>query len=971
MAMRAVLTPSGPPKRLANHWLLLGLLGGGLLFLFFNSLDPHQLLFDNDHPLGARMADCYRMPGRFMGTWSDLSWLGGEAPAASPSITMLLASVVSPVIFLKIYTPFTLLFLGFSAWLFFRQLKLSPLVCVLGGVAAGLNSHFLSNACWGLGNWNLAAGCIFLAMAALYAQSIPKVWERGVLAGLAVGMCVMEGYDVGAILSIYFGAFILFRSFNDDAPIGRKVFNATVAGTLVVLFAAIIAYHTMHTLVETQVEGVAAMGQDVQTKQSRWRSATQWSLPKIETLQVFIPGIFGYRLSGNITQKDHSGAYWGRIGQDPRIARLGSDDPAERASAIADLNLPESYLTNLSTLDRHSRTDGMMAISKKSGIYWRYSGSGECAGTIVSLLALFGLANFFRKDHPFSRSEHYAVGFWGAAALFSLVASWGRFSFLYQFLYKLPYFSTIRNPIKFMHFFHIAWIILAAYGMEVLYRRSVRGPERNTSDLLPSHLQQWWGKVTGFDRKWTLFMIILAGVSVVGTALLFLSRNAFLRYLQDQSVSLPLAAGDARTLGVAGFCVAMCAVFIVFLVAGMVVIAAILSGAWTGSRHTLAWATLAVLLICDLVRTDFPWIHYYDYVEKYGLNSVTDFLLEKPWEHRVIGKLEPRGPGSGITQGFGQLYFFWLQNDFPYHDIQTLDFPQMAHMPDLDRLYLKNFELAGADIASTDLRPAVRLWQLTNTRYVLASASAMDFLNRRADPDHHSFKLRGLFNIARKPNIEAVGDVGDLTVESGPKGDYGIIEYPLALPRAKLYSNWRTPTNDVEALALLGSQEFDPWQTVLVAHNTPLTLSVSTNTADPGTVTITDYNPKFARLEADVKTSAVLLFNDRIGSDWHVRIDGANSTLLRCNYIMRGVSVTPGHHVVEFIFKQPLDSLYVSVSAIVIGIILGGYLIITRQRSSVTPAPPAPSPSAQAAPPPPPVASSAKGQKGNGKAKRV
>ena len=110
---------------------------------------------------------------------------------------MLLATLFSPVAYLKIYAPFTLLFLGFSAWLFFRQLNFGPMVCVLGGVAAGLNSHFLSNACWGLGNWNLSAGCTFLAMAAFYAKSIPKVWERAVLAGLAVGMNVMEGYDVG------------------------------------------------------------------------------------------------------------------------------------------------------------------------------------------------------------------------------------------------------------------------------------------------------------------------------------------------------------------------------------------------------------------------------------------------------------------------------------------------------------------------------------------------------------------------------------------------------------------------------------------------------------------------------------------------------------------------------------------------------------------------------------------------------
>ena len=130
--------------------------------------------------------------------------------------------------------------------------------------------------------------------------------------------------------------------------------------------------------------------------------------------------------------------------------------------------------------------------------------------------------------------------------------------------------------------------------------------------------------------------------------------------------------------------------------------------------------------------------------------------------------------------------------------------------------------MAGADIRTTDLRPAVRLWQLTNTRYVLATASAVEFLNQRADPAHRGFKLQGLFNMAHKPNIDAISDIGDYTAESGVKGEYGIIEYPGTLPRAKLYSNWRTPTNDAATLALLADQEFDPWKTVLIATNTPL-----------------------------------------------------------------------------------------------------------------------------------------------------
>jgi hypothetical protein len=87
--------------------------------------------------------------------------------------------------------------------------------------------------------------------------------------------------------------------------------------------------------------------------------------------------------------------------------------------------------------------------------------------------------------------------------------------------------------------------------------------------------------------------------------------------------------------------------------------------------------------------------------------------------------------------------------------------------------------------------------------------------------------------------------------------------------------------------------------------------------------------------------------------------------MLRCNYIMRGVFLTPGHHIVEFQFKPSLKTLYISLSAIVLGILLAGYLIITRV-SGATPA-------AQTVPTPLPAPAAStnpsKGQKGSGKTK--
>ena len=55
--------------------------------------------------------------------------------------------------------------------------------------------------------------------------------------------------------------------------------------------------------------------------------------------------------------------------------------------------------------------------------------------------------------------------------------------------------------------------------------------------------------------------------------------------------------------------------------------------------------------------------------------------------------------------------------------------------------------------------------------------------------------------------------------------------------------------------------------------------------------------------------------------------------LLRCNFIMRGVQLTPGAHTVEFDFSLPSGPLKVTLAATVIGILLIGLLVFLTRKS--------------------------------------
>jgi hypothetical protein len=279
---------------------------------------------------------------------------------------------------------------------------------------------------------------------------------------------------------------------------------------------------------------------------------------------------------------------------------------------------------------------------------------------------------------------------------------------------------------------------------------------------------------------------------------------------------------------------------------------------------------------------------------------------------------------GGSDQNFGGLCHWWLENDYPYNDIQSLEIDQAPRMPLLDSAYIGNFGIRSGN----DLTPALRLWKLTNTRYIFADARLEALLNQLAQPPN-SFHTIMRMDMAIKPGVSQVEDAGDMTVKTNATGSLALIEFPGALPRCKLYSNWQM-ADDQTTLQLLLSPGFNVDKTVLVATNTPISEKPGSTEADPGTVEITHYQSKHLVLQADAKTPAVLLLNDRTGDWWRVWVDQTPAPILRCNYIMQGVFVPPGRHTIDFRFQPPLKFLYISVAALVIGVFLGGYVIFNH-----------------------------------------
>jgi len=854
-----------------------------IALLFAAVFRPEMVLFSNDGTLGALFSQGAQAHEAFSGLWKPLNWVGEVAPSAQTNLTLaLFLALQSAVAFSKFYVPISLLFLGVSAAWFCRRAGLGGKTAILVGIAAALNSNPVSYACWGLAPKALTQGFALLALGLLLQSAREggwRTWVRVALAGLTVGCCVTEGADVGAIFSLLVAAFTVVISTTGSGGTPRAWLSGILRLGLVAGCAGWLASHSLSTLVGTQIVGVSGMSQTRESEAQRWQFATAISLPPVESLRIVVPGLFGYRMDS-----PEGGAYWGAVGFD--------------------------------------------GTSKG-----RWSGAGEYAGILVVLVASYAAATSLRKKRsPYSEQERRMVWFWVAVATGSLALSWGHFAPFYRIFFAIPYLSTIRIPSKFLHVMHLALWVLFAYGLEAIARGSLASGKERLGGW-KDQFATWRKTAAPGEVNWVFGAVACFAIAAVG-ALNYAGGAAELKsHLRGIEFQMGPPATAEFSIGEAWKALGFFAISLA-LVGGMI------TGFFNGTRARIGWMLLGTVLVVDLYRANTPWVKYYDWVTRYQSNPVLDLLKDKPWEQRVTAFLDPhrQGPlvGGESTLSWTYLQKEWLENQFQYFNIQSLDISQMPRVPELETAY---FGALGLMENQSNLPLVGRLWQLTNTRYILGSKEVVDQLNGMVDPVQKRIRLKMPFGLGLKPGVTppnastATADMVQLlTATASETGPFAVLEFTGALPRAKFYTDWQAGLSDAQTLQQLRAPDWDPARQVLLSEK------IAGTTPSPSSATseasITQYAPKHITVKTRSTAPGILLLNDRWHPDWKVTVDGQSTPLLRANFLMRGVSVAAGEHTVEYRFDPPHQTLWVSLAAVATGLLLVGILILAPKPSS-------------------------------------
>jgi len=165
--------------------------------------------------------------------------------------------------------------------------------------------------------------------------------------------------------------------------------------------------------------------------------------------------------------------------------------------------------------------------------------------------------------------------------------------------------------------------------------------------------------------------------------------------------------------------------------------------------------------------------------------------------------------------------------------------------------------------------------------------------------------------------------------------ELSLLVAPQVMPRAVLVRDAIVLPDLEEHLSYLKRPDFDPQRQVLLESAPRNNSSPISDTNDilgkDDIVEITQYQPNRINLKSISHSNTYLVLSELFYPGWHVYVDGRKAPILRADFLLRAVSLTPGRHDIVFVYRPVSFLAGAALSTLTILLLAGFWLIYFRK----------------------------------------
>ncbi|MGA1823779.1 MAG: YfhO family protein [bacterium] len=430
----------------------------------------------------------------------------------------------------------------------------------------------------------------------------------------------------------------------------------------------------------------------------------------------------------------------------------------------------------------------------------------------------------------------------------SLILALGGYTFFYPVLFRyIPFFNTIRYPVKFLFIFIFFLSLMAGMGYNSFCRLS---DNKNRGGRL---------------IVYTITILSIIGASLWG--LMNVYHHSIKAFLELKGFIPPYYNYVAINMHNIKRSLLFCSL-----------LGPILTFAWGHpKKRTLSFAILIAFLTMDLFFANKNFYKKYEAKKYHQPAESMSFLKKDPGLFRIVTPASTVNATLMPEKIFSDRIKSFKEKIVPGFNVGSC----LYSIEGSEVIRLKYYDSVLGLIMTAPRTDSTNLLSMLNVKYILSK------------DELESNELEC---------AEVIGDKDD------SEESLKIYKNLNCCQRAFLVKNYRVITEDEEYKKILERKSFNPRELILLDQDpwpekAIMSKGIIVGPDEEESVIITEYQPNNVTVNALVHEPKLLFLSDSYYPGWKVYVNGVKETIYRANYAFRAVALTPGRHTIEFQYR--------------------------------------------------------------------